>query len=99
MAFGLHGSHHGIFVCIAFASRMELDSPNWHTAVGNLVVFAPGSQRGHQATIHMSSVYSLVTPYLFKVNRLDLSNAGAYLTKPLLKPEKAHTATFKALGL
>jgi hypothetical protein len=78
---------------------MELDSPDWHSAVGNLVVFAPGSQRGHQATVNMSCINALVTPYLFKVNRLDLSNAGAYFTEPLLEPEKAHPATFKALWL
>jgi hypothetical protein len=99
MAFGLHGSHHGIFVSVAFASGMELDSSNWHTAVRDLVVFAPGSEGGHQATITMSCINSLVAPDFFKVNSLDLSNAGAYLTEPLLKPEKAHTATFKALGL
>jgi hypothetical protein len=97
VAFGLHGSHHGVFVCVAFASGMELDCPNWHTAVGNLVMFAPSSQRGHQATVNVSSVYSLVTSYLFKVNRLDLANATLDLSKPLLKPEKAHPATFKAL--
>jgi hypothetical protein len=78
---------------------MELDSPHWHTAVRDLVVFAPGSQRGHQATVNMSCIHALVTPDLFKVNRLDLSNAAAYFTEPLFKPEKAHTSTLKALWL
>jgi hypothetical protein len=65
---------------------MELDSPHWYTAVRDLVVFAPGSQRGHQATVDMSCVHTLVAPDLFKVNRLDLSNAGADLSEPLLEP-------------
>jgi hypothetical protein len=77
---------------------MELDSPDWYTAVRDLVVFAPGSQRGHQATVNMSCINSLVAPDFFKVNRLDIANAALDLSEPLLKAQESHSTALKAFG-
>jgi multidrug efflux pump subunit AcrB len=64
----LHGSNHLSLACIAFAGGMAFDGAHGHALVRDLVVLAPGGQRGQQAAVDVRGVHTEMTAHLLKVN-------------------------------
>jgi Rrf2 family iron-sulfur cluster assembly transcriptional regulator len=64
----LHGRNHLSLARISLAGGMAFDGAHGHALVRDLVVLAPGGQRGQQAAVDVRGVYAEVTAHLLKVN-------------------------------
>ena len=81
---------------------MAFDRAHRHTLIRDLVVPAPGSERGQVTAVDVRGVHAHVSAYLLEINgakALCAGHGGFHLGEPAAKAQVAHPAALEALGL
>jgi hypothetical protein len=63
------------------------------------VLFATGSEAGHETTVNLGGIHPGVPPHLFEVHGVQPVGQGFDLGEPSLEPQETHAATLEMMGL